>query len=49
MSSGTHCATCHELEFIKLYIYIYFFLNTTCFYFNLKIILNKIGNIMGTP
>ena len=45
MSRDTHCATCHELVFIKLYL----FSNTTCFYFNLRIILNKFGNIMGTP
>ena len=46
MSRDTHCATCHELVFLKLYLY--FFSNTTSFYFNLKIILNKFGNIMGT-
>ena len=47
MSRDTHCATCHELVFLKLYLA--FFSNTTCFYFNLKFILNKSGNIMGTP
>ena len=47
MSRDTHCATCRELVFIKLYLY--FLSNTTCFYYNLKIILNKFGNIMGTP
>ena len=39
MSSDTHCATCHELVFLKLYLT--FFSNTTCFYSNLEIILNK--------
>ena len=32
MSRDTHCATCHELVFLKLYLA--FISNTTCFYFN---------------
>ena len=47
MSRDTHCATCHELVFLKLYLA--FFSNTTCFYFNLEIILNRFGNVVGTP
>ena len=30
MSRDTHCATCHELVFLKLYLA--FFSNTSCFY-----------------
>ena len=47
MSSDTHCATCHELVFLKLYLI--FFSNTTRFYFNLEIILNRFGNVAGMP
>ena len=47
MSRDTHCATCHELAFLKLYID--FFSNNTCFYFNLEIILNRFGNVAGMP
>ena len=47
MSRGTHCATCHELVFLKLYLT--FISNTTCFYFDLEIILNRFGNVAGTP
>ena len=45
MSRDTHCATCHELAFLK--IYLAFFSNTTCFYFNLEIIFNRFGNVEG--
>ena len=47
MSLYTHCATCHELIFPKLYLA--FFSNSTCFYFNLEIILNRFGKVAGTP
>ena len=43
MSRDTHCATCHELVFIKLYLAS--FTNAICFYFNLEIILNRFGNV----
>ena len=43
MSRDTHCATCHESVFLKLYLA--FFSNTTCFYFNFEIILNRFGYI----
>ena len=45
MSRDTHCATCHELVFLKLYLA--FFSNTTFFYFNLEIILNRFGKVEG--
>ena len=38
--------TCHELVFLKLYLA--FFSNTTRFYFNLEIILNRFGNVEAT-
>ena len=47
MPRDTHCATCHELVFLKLLLA--FFSNTTCLYFNLEIILNRFDNILGTP
>ena len=47
MSRDNHCATCHELLFLKSYLA--FFSNTTCFYFYLEIILNRFGNVAGTP
>ena len=47
MWRDTHCATCHELVFLKSYLA--FFTNATCFYFNLEIILNRFDNVTGTP
>ena len=47
MSRDTHCATYHELVFQKLYLA--FFSNTTCFYSNLEIILNRFGTVEGRP
>ena len=47
MSRDTHYATCHGLVFIKLYLA--FFSNTTCFYFNLEINLNRLCHFAGTP
>ena len=47
MSRDTHCATFHELVFLKLYFA--FFSNTTCFYLNLETILNRFDNNAGTP
>ena len=46
-SRDTHCATCHELVILKLYLN--FFSNTTCFYLNLEIILDRFDNVTGTP
>ena len=46
MSRDAHCATCHEFLFLKLYLA--FFSITTCFYFNLEIILNRFENVEGT-
>ena len=43
MSRDTHCAICRELIFLKLYLA--FFSNATCFYFNLEIILNRFDNV----
>ena len=43
MSRDTHCATCHELVFLKLYLA--FFSNTTCFNINLETIFNRFGNV----
>ena len=43
MSRDTHCATCHELVFLKLYLA--FFSNTECFYFYLEIILKRFVNV----
>ena len=43
MSRDTHCGECHELLFLILHLAL--FSNTTCFYFNLEIILNRFGNV----
>ena len=47
MSRDTHCGTCHELLFLKLYLA--FFSNTARFYFNLENILNTFRTVAGTP
>ena len=43
MSRDTHFGVCHELVFIILHLA--FVSNTTCFYFNLEIILNRFGSV----
>ena len=47
MSRDIHCGVCHE--FVFLILFLAFFSNTTCFYFNLEIILNIFGKVEGTP
>ena len=47
MARDSHCATCQELVFLKLYLD--FFSNTSCFYFNLEIILNRFGRYGNAP
>ena len=47
MSRGTHCAACHELVFLKLHLA--FFLYTSCFCFNLRIIANRFSIVREAP